>query len=81
MVVGAKIQHVGAFEGAFSLVHYVTPASVQAVAVHAAEAVLKAVFRHGVAIAPATAEPVRKIIRGTAACDLPAVPVRFPAGI
>lgn len=80
LVVNAEIKHVGAFEGTFSFVYNVTPACVKAVAIQAAKAVLPAVFRHVIAIAPATDEPVREFICGTAACYLPAVPIRFPAG-
>ncbi|WP_194761194.1 hypothetical protein [Pantoea ananatis] len=49
-------------------------------AVHATETIFKAVFCHLVAIAPTTAEAMREIIGGTAAGDLPAVPVGFPSG-
>lgn len=76
----AEIENVRAFEGAFGAVYNVAPASVKAIAVLAAEPVFPAVFRHGIAVTLAAAEPVRELIRGTAACDLPAVPVRFPSG-
>lgn len=80
MVVGAEIENVRAFEGAFGAVYDVATTGMQAVAVLAVEPVFPAVFRHRVAVALAAAEPVRELIRGTAACDLPAVPVRFPSG-
>lgn len=76
----AEIENVRAFEGAFGAVYDVTTASVQAVAVLAAEPVFPAVFRHRVAVALAARKTVRELIRGTAACDLPAVPVGFPSG-
>ena len=80
MVVGAEIENVRAFEGAFGAVYDVATTGMQAVAVLTAESVFPAVFRHRVAVALAAAEPVRELIRGTAACDLPAVPVGFPSG-
>lgn len=46
----------------------------------AAKTIVEAVFRHVVPVASAAAEPVRKIIRGAAARDLPSVPIRPPAG-
>lgn len=80
MVVGAEVQHVKAFSRAFGLVDDVAAASVQAVAMLAVQAVFKALFRHVVPVALPAAEPMRKIIRGTAARNLPAVPIRSPAG-
>ncbi|WP_455939761.1 hypothetical protein [Pantoea ananatis] len=49
-------------------------------AIQAAETIFEAVFCHLVAIASATAKAMREIIGGTAAGDLPAVPVGFPSG-
>ena len=78
MIVRTKVEDVGAFGGAFCSVYDVTTARVKAVAVLATKTVFKAVFRHVVTIAPATAEPVREVISGTAACNLAAAPVGFP---
>lgn len=67
-----------AFGGSFGFVHYVAAAFMKANAIQAAETIFKAVFCHLVAIAPATSKAMREIIGGTAAGDLPAVPVGFP---
>ena len=69
-----------AFGGCFGFVHYVAATFMKANAVQAAETIFKAVFCHLVAIASATAKAMREIIGGTAAGDLPAVPVGFPSG-
>jgi hypothetical protein len=67
-----------AFGGSFSFIHYVAAAFMKANAVQAAETIFKAVFCHLVAIASATAKAMREIIGGTAAGDLPTIPVGFP---
>lgn len=68
-----------AFSGVFGFVHNVAAAFMEADAVRTAETVIKAVFCHVVAIAPATTEAMRKVVGGTAARYLPAVPVGFPS--
>jgi hypothetical protein len=80
LVVGAEIQQVGTFRRVFCFVYNVTAASVQTVAVHAAEAVFEAAFSHVIAVTAATSKPVRELTSGTAAGDLPAVPIGFPSG-
>jgi len=78
LVVRAKVHYVRAFGRGFGFVHYIAATFVKANAIQAAETIFKAVFCHLVAIAPATAKAMREIIGGTAAGDLPAVPVGFP---
>lgn len=80
MVVGAEIENVRTLEGAFGAVYNVATTRMQAVAIHAAEPVLPAIFSHGVAVTLAARKTVRELIRGTAACNLPAIPIGFPAG-
>jgi len=67
-----------AFGGSFGFVYNVAATFMEANAVQAAETIFKAVFCHLVAIAFATSKAMREIIGGTAAGDLPTVPVGFP---
>ncbi|WP_210452425.1 hypothetical protein [Pantoea ananatis] len=78
LVVITKVLDIGAFGGSFGFVYYVAATFMKANAVQATETIFKAIFCHLVAIAPATAKAMREIIGGTAAGDLPAVPVGFP---
>ncbi|WP_293797299.1 hypothetical protein [uncultured Pantoea sp.] len=80
LIVRTKIKYVGAFGGAFSSVDDIAAAFMKAIAVQATKPVFEAVFSHVIPIAPATAEPVRKVIGGTAAGNLATAPVGFPAG-
>jgi len=80
LVVRTKIHYMRAFGGSFGFVHYVTATFMKANAVLTAETIFKAVFCHLVAIASATTKTMGEIIGGTAAGDLPAVPVGFPSG-
>ena len=79
LIVRTKVQYMRAFGGVFGFVHNVAAALMEADAVRTAETVFKAVFCHVVAIAPATTEAMRKVVGGTAARYLPAVPVGFPS--
>ena len=80
MIFGAEIQYELAFRRALCFVHNIAAAGVKADAVLASCAIIETGFRHVVAVAPAAAEPVRKLISWATAGNLPTVPVRFPAG-
>lgn len=68
-----------AFGGVFGFVYNVAAAFMKADAVHAAETVFKAVLCHVVPVTPATTEAMREVVGGTAARDLPTIPVGFPS--
>jgi len=78
LIISAEIQHVDALRRGFGFVDDVATARMQAVAALAADSVIDRVFRHVIAIAPAAAKPVRKIINRAPASHLPAVPVSLP---